>query len=145
MAKKAAYGSLLAIQRLQTGTYTDLAFVADMQGPGINIETIDVTTHDSADNFQQFLAGIADGGEVSFDLVFDPNLAGHETLYNDTAARQLHNFYLKAPGWVSTVAGGYFAFAGLLTKFDLTFPVKDKIGASVTVKVSGKPVWTKFV
>jgi hypothetical protein len=145
MAKKAAYGTKLAIQRLQTGSYTDVANVGDISGPEVSVETIDVTTHDSADFFTEFLAGIADSGDVSFDLVFDPNLAAHETIYNDVIGRQKHNFYLKMPGWVSTAAGGYIAFAGIFTKIGLTFPVKSGIMAPVTIKVSGKPVYTKFV
>lgn len=144
MAKKAAYGTKLAIQRLQTGSYTDIANLGDITGPEINVETIDVTTHDSADFFAEFLLSIADGGDVSFDLTFDPNLAAHETLYNDVAARQKHNFYLKMPGWVSTVAGGYIAFTGLFTKIGMALTVKGAMMAPVTIKVSGKPVYTKF-
>jgi hypothetical protein len=145
MAKTAAYGSKLAVQYAQTGSYLDIASVGDFSGPEISVETIDVTTHDSANNFNEFLAGMADGGEVSFDLIFDPSLAAHETLYNAVSGRLKHNFYVKFPGWVSTAAGGYLAFAGIFTKVGLSFPVKDKVGASVTLKVSGKPVYTKFV
>jgi hypothetical protein len=142
--KKAAYGSKLAIQIEQTGSYTDLASIGDISGPSISAETIDVTTHDSADAFAEFVAGMLDGGEVSTDLVFESGPSGHGTLYNAVADRQLHNFYLKLPGWVSTGAGGYFAFAGLLTAFNVTAPVKDKLGAAVTIKVSGKPVFHPF-
>ncbi len=144
MAKKAAYGSKLAVQYGQTGSYINIANIGDFSGPEIGVETIDATTHDSPDHFNEFLAGMADGGEVPFDLVFDPALAAHETLYNAVADRALHNFQIQAPGFVSTGGGGYFSFAGLFTKFGTTFPVKDKIGASVTIKVSGKPVWHKF-
>jgi hypothetical protein len=59
--------------------------------------------------------------------------------------RQKHNFYLKMPGWASTAAGGYIAFAGIFTKIGMSFPVKSGIMAPVTIKVSGKPVYTKFV
>ena len=144
MAKTAAYGSKIAVQYAQTGSYTDIASVGDFTGPDISIETIDTTTHDSADNFNEFVSGMADGGEVNFDLVFNPNDATHETLYNAVAARLKHNFYVKLPGWVSTGGGGYLAFAGVFTKMGLSFPIKDKVGASMTIKVSGKPVYTKF-
>ena len=144
MAKKAAYGTSLTIQRLQTGSYVAMTNLKDISGPEISSETIDVTTHDSADNFNEFVAGMADGGEVNFDLVFNPNDATHETLYNAVAARLKHNFYVKLPGWVSTGGGGYLAFAGVFTKMGLSFPIKDKVGASMTIKVSGKPVYTKF-
>lgn len=144
MAKAAAYGSKLAVQYAQTGSYIDLTYLGDLNGPEIGIETIDVTTHDSTDNFNEFLAGVADGGEISFDVEFDGSLAAHETLFNAVAGRVKHNFYLKLPGWVSTGGGGYWAFAGLFTKFSPTFGVKSSVKAAMTVKVSGKPVFTKF-
>ncbi|MES2706076.1 MAG: phage tail tube protein [Verrucomicrobiota bacterium] len=145
MAKKAAYGSALAVQYAQTGSYTAIASVGDFTGPEISVETIDVTTHDSADHFNEFLAGMADGGEVSFDLVFNSAAAAHETLYNAVAARLLHNFQVQLPGFTNTAGGGYFQFAGLFTKAGASFPVKDKIGMGMSIKVSGKPVFTKFV
>lgn len=144
MAKKAAYGSKLAIQLDQTGSYTDIANVGDISGPSISAETIDVTTHDSPDAFAEFVAGMLDGGEVTTDLVFDAGPSGHGSLYNAVAARGTHNFYFKLPGFVNTAGGGYFSFAGLFTAFNATAPVKDKLGASVTIKVSGKPVFHPF-
>ncbi len=140
--KTAAYGTALAIQRLQTGSYTNLTNLKDISGPDVNAEQIDVTTHDSADFFAEFVTGIADGGEVSFDVVFDPTSAAHELMYNDVAARQLHNFKLILPGGGASV--GNIAFAGVFTKMSFGAPVKDGLMASVTIKVSGKPVYTKI-
>lgn len=142
MAKKAAYGTSITIQRLQTGSYVAMTNLKDISGPEITAETIDVTTHDSADHFNEFLAGIADGGEVTFDVEFDPTSAAHETLWNDVAARQLHNFKLILPGGSGSV--GNIAFAGLLTKIGIGAPVKGSLMAPVTIKVSGKPVYTKI-
>lgn len=144
MSKRAAYGSKLAVQYEQTGSFLPIASVGDFSGPEVSVETIDVTTHDSEDAFNEFLAGMADGGEVPFDLVFDPNLAAHETLYNAVAARKLHAFQIQLPGFTNTSAGGYFAFKGLFTKAGAAFPVKDKIGMSMSIKVSGKPSFIKF-
>ena len=145
MAKQAAFGTRLSVQYNQTGEYVDLINVGDISGPEVNAETIDVTTHDSPNRFAEFISGMADGGEVSYDLVFDAASAPHAALYNAVADRKLHNFYVKAPGFVSTAAGGYWSFVGLFTKMSLSFPVTDKIGASCNIKVSGKPVFHPFV
>lgn len=145
MAKKAAYGSKLAVQFAQAGLYINIAFVGDFSGPDVNIETIDVTTHDSPDHFNEFLAGMADGGEVPFDLVFDPSLPSHADLYNAVADRFTHNFQVQLPGFVDEASGGFFQFAGIFTKFGTSSPVKDKLMASCSIKVSGKPVFTAFV
>lgn len=145
MSKKAAFGSIVSVQYLQTGSYINIAAVGDITGPEVSVEPIDVTTHDSADAFDESLPGLASGGEVSWDVVFLTDETQHETLFAAVAARGIHNFYLKLPGFVSTGDGGYFSFAGFFTKFGVTFPVKDKIGGSVTVKVTGKPVYHPFV
>ena len=144
MAKAAAFGSKIAQQRLQTGSYADIAYVGDLNGPEISVEPIDVTTHDSANAFTEYLAGLADAGEVSFDLVFDSASSAHSVLYSDVAARLMHNWQIKLPGFVNTGAGGYFAFAGFLSKIGIVLPVKDKFMASVTIKISGKPDYFLF-
>ncbi len=144
MAKKSAFGSKVAIQANQSGSYTDIANIKDITGPEITRETIDVTGHNSPDGYSEFLSGIGDGGELSFEMEFDPGLAAHDDLIDYASDGGLHNFYLKAPGWVSTSGGGYWAFAGLFTSVGQSFPVKGAIMANVTIKVSGKPVWTRF-
>lgn len=147
MAKIAAYGSALLVQYAQTGAFINIANLGDFSGPEVSVDTIDVTTHDSPDKFNEFVPGMADGGEVTFDLVFDPALAVSATLYNAVADRVKHNFRARAPGYaVATDAGGgWFAFAGFFTKFAVSNPVKDKLGATCNIKVSGKPVWVPFV
>ncbi len=144
MAKKAAYGTILSVQYGQTGSYIDLINLADISGPEEAIETIDVTTHDSPDHYNEFLPGMADGGEVAFEVQFDASNAAHETLQNAVSARLLHNFYLKLPGWTSTGTGGYWSFVGLFTKFSPSLAVKGSVTASMSVKVSGRPVFHKF-
>ena len=145
MAKKAAYGTALTMQRLQTGTYVALTNLNDITGPEVSVEPIDVTTHDSADGFGESIPGLADGGEVSFEMQFDPSSVAHETLYADVAARQMHNWRLQLPGFASTTAGGYVQFAGFLTKVGMGLPVKGSITAPISIKVSGKPTYFKFV
>lgn len=78
--KKAAYGTQLRYVDPDDSALTRVHFVADISGPGINVETIDVTTHDSPDAFSEFVPGMADGADVSFDLIFDAGATGHKRL-----------------------------------------------------------------
>jgi hypothetical protein len=80
MSKKAAYGTQLRYTDPDDSSLVRVHYVADITGPGINVETIDVTTHDSPDAFSEFVAGMADGADVSFDLIFDAGPAGHQRL-----------------------------------------------------------------
>lgn len=112
-------------------------YVADITGPEVSVEAVDVTTHDSPDRFNESLPGMADGGEVAFDLMFDPDTDGHERILALVAQRSLIEFALILPG-----ASGQFEFTGFFTKAGPTFPVKDALKASASIKVSGKPVFT---
>ena len=144
MAKSAAYGSALAIKRLQTGSFTVIAHVSDMSGPEISLENIDVTTHDSPDNYTEHVAGLRDGGTFTFELQFNNALAGHETLVSDVSAGKIHDFQLRYPGWVNEAGGGYWAFTGTFDKFTTATPVKGSITASVAIKLTQDPIFTKF-
>lgn len=145
MAKKAAYGTGLTMQRLQTGSYVSVTNLGDISGPEVSVEAVDVTTHDSADGFTESIPGLADGGEVSFEIQFDPTSAAHETLYSDAGQRKIHNWRLQIPGFLSTTAGGYVQFPGFLTNVGLNFPLKGSITAPVKIKLSGAPIYYKFV
>ncbi|MES2706077.1 MAG: phage tail tube protein [Verrucomicrobiota bacterium] len=146
MGKQAAYGTSLSyidpdfIFDPETPEETgDVVIhqVGDITGPEISVETIDVTTHDSPDGFNEFLPGMADGGELSFDLLFDPGEGGHDRILDLVKRRIPLDFTITLPG-----DSGNFAFAGLFTKAGQTFPVKDALKASVSIKVSGSPVFT---
>jgi len=136
MAKKAAYGTVLHITDPLDATLIVVAGVADIQGPGISVETIDVTSHDSPDNFAQFLAGEASAGDVTFDLFFDPNLAGHARLITMSSARTLATCSLILPG-----GGEQFNFTALVTNVGVAAAVKDALKATVKLKISGKATY----
>lgn len=119
-----------------TEVFTAIANVTSIKGPELKRETIDVTAHDSADAYMQFVGGLKDGGEVSLDLNYDP--AEHDALVSDLDDAAPRNYKLVFP--VSPVAT--WAFAAIMTEFSSEAPYDDKLSASVTLKVSGKPTIT---
>ena len=52
-------------------TFTTVAEVLNISGPSLSRDTIDVTTMDSPDEWIEFIAGLNDVGEITFDLVYD--------------------------------------------------------------------------
>lgn len=75
MSKQAAFGTRL--RYTANSGLTSVHHVADITGPSVSRETIDVTDHESPDGFREYLPGIGDGGELVFDLFFDPDTDGH--------------------------------------------------------------------
>jgi predicted secreted protein len=116
-------------------TFTAIANVTDITPPGLERETYDVTAHDSEEAWREFIGGLKDGGEVELELNYDPR--EHDSLvadFNDAAPR---NYKVVWPGTL-----GDWAFKALITNFEPEAPHDDKLAASATFKVSGKPVLT---
>ena len=56
----------------------ELASVTNISGPGLGVDTEDVTTHDQATAFEEVVATIIRSGEVTVDIVYDPAAATHD-------------------------------------------------------------------
>ncbi len=122
----------------ETEVFTTIAEVLDISGPGLSMEPVDATSHDS-DGWKEFIAGLKDGGDVSFDIQYIPSNATHKNasggvLY-DFDQRTLRNFQLVFPDSGSTT----WTFAAFVTGFEPQAPVEDKLTASLTLKISGAP------
>jgi predicted secreted protein len=138
MAGIDGFGTALARSDMASSpTFTEIANVTSISGPGISRETIDVTAHDSPDGWREFLGGLKDGGEVSFDLNWDVEEPTHEALVSDLEDSVPRDYKLVFPNDIAE-----WAFKAILTGFEASFPTDDKITASVTYKISGKPVLT---
>ena len=132
MAKYGAYGAIL-----KRGA-TTIAQVRDIGGPGISMDTIDVTTHDSTDAWREFIAGLKDGGEVSLDLVYDPDNASQTLLRTDLDARTVNTYSITLTDTTPAV----ITFSCLVTAFEPSAAVEDELGLSATLKITGEPVFT---
>jgi len=132
MAKYGAYGAIL-----KKGV-TTIAAIRDISGPSLSLDTIDVTTHDSTGAWREFIAGLKDGGEVSLELVFDPDDATQKTLRDDLIARTVNAYSITLTDTSPTVIG----FSALVTDFEPSMGVEDELSASATLKVTGAVTFT---
>lgn len=119
--------------------FTTIANVTSISGPARSRETLDVTAHDSADGWMEFVGGLKDGGEVSLEINYDPAETTHDLDddFDDTDPRNYQIVILPdTPDEVT------WDFAGILTELSDEFPYDDKMSRSMTIKISGKPVLT---
>lgn len=113
--------------------FTAIADVTNISGPGLSRETLDVTSHDSPDGWMEFLGGLKDPGEVSADINYQPS--EHDTLIDDFEDTEPRNYQLVFPDPDTTT----WTFPAILTGFEPEAPYDDKLAASLTYKLSGKP------
>lgn len=125
-----------------SAVYTTVAQVRDINGPNMSRDMVEVTSRDSTGQAKEFLAGLLDNGEVTFDLVYDPDSTTHSAsatggLITLLAAGTQNNFRVSFADSTATTA----TFAGLVQQFQPTMPLNGAQTASVTIKVSGQITW----
>ncbi len=125
MAGLAAYGTTIA-----DGTGV-LANVTSISGPGITLDTADVTAHDSADAWEEHVPTILRSGDVSLDINYDPADVTHGRILTALTTRAEIAWTLGGPV-------GAWTFAGYVTGFEPSAPHDGAITASVTIKPTGE-------
>jgi len=113
--------------------FTALANVNNISGPAFTRAVIDVTAHDSPDAWMESVGGLKDGGEITIDLNYDP--AAHDSLIADLSDTDPRSYRVVFPDTDATS----WTFPAILTGFEVTAPIDDKLTASLTYKVAGKP------
>ncbi len=111
-------------------TFTTLAEVLDIDGPSQSRDSIEVTSH-SSNGWREFIAGLKDGGEISFDLNMVPDDATQQTLRDHFDDGTVGNYQIVYPnGWQDD-------FAATITDYGTKSPVDGPVTDSVTLKISG--------
>lgn len=143
----AGYRVLIAKEILATpGTYTTFAAVKDIKGPSAKAAQIETSSRDS--QFRKYVAGMRDGGEVDFEIVFDPDLASHDptlatSVYKDWELGRMVNYKLTFPGALvtTTTATTTCVFAAFTSSFEFMAPLENALVASVKLKINGVLTW----
>ena len=115
----------------------EVAGVTNISGPGLGVDTEDVTTHDSTAAYEEVVATIIRSGEITLDIVYDPGLAIHAAatglLYR--LEDQIYSFFKLIfsddTEWESS---------GYIIGFEPGSPVAGALTASVKAKITGQPL-----
>jgi len=110
--------------------------IVDVGLPDQTVDDVDVSTSDSPDKFMEFIPGMINAGQISLQLVYEK--ANYNTVQGALGA--------DPEIWTITFPdGSTFACSGYIKANGGSSPIKDKIGQSVTLKLSGKPTFTPAV
>ena len=133
------YGAQLRVGATTAATTATvlLGGVTSMPPPPFNRDLVQVTAFDSPDATHEFIPALNDPGEFAFDINWRP---GNPTdliliaMQAETAPRVFEISFTQ----VSPVRK--YTFTGFLTAFEPGATVEEQLSASVTIKVTGKPV-----
>jgi len=116
-----------------TGT---VANVISITGPNQTRDSIDVSTMDSTSAFREFISGMLDPGEITFDVNYAGAAAGEANSLNTALTAAAETWTITFPDTSSWACSGFVTALGFGDPFD------DKITQSVTIKFSGVPTFT---
>lgn len=113
---------------------TTVAELTNISLPNYNSDDIDVTTHNSADYFREFIKGLTDAGEITLEGYF--NYTDYQTVYDALGTLSLYSATIAMPTtpsetqwlanvYVKTLEGGA--------------PFDDKVDFNASCKITGKP------
>lgn len=116
-----------------------LGGVTDIPAPPFSRGFVDVTAHDSPGGYREFIADLKDPGEVSLTLNWTPGNATDDVLMAMMAEDVPRVFEITYP---HVTPARLCTFEALLTGFEPSGQVEGALTASITLRVSGVPVWT---
>lgn len=116
-------------------TFVAVAQAMDIDGPGMETDFEDTTTHsDAADgNFKTWSPLLQDGGEIKTEVLWDPNNVAHQGITSDQTTRRQGNWRVKYPTSPQKIA----SFSGFVKNFDFKSPVKGMLKRNLVVKITG--------
>lgn len=123
--------------------YERIGRVTDIGSFTPEADEIEVTNNDSPKDDQgawkEYVSGLADGGEVEITLQFHKSDAASVwALFRKDKAFQV----IFPDGGVSPSTGSRWEFAGFIKKFGNEVEREKIVTTKLTIKVSGKPIFT---
>ena len=117
-----------------------VANVTSFTGPALSLDTVDVTSHDSPDAWEEHVPTILRTGEVTLELNYNPAEETHDATDGLPAAyeqRRLNDFELVFP--IPLPGLTTWEFSAYVTGFEPGAPHDGKLTATAALKVTGEP------
>lgn len=129
------HGSIFSIQNDNSPqTYDAMGEITGIKPPKLSQDAVDATHNQSTGKFREFIPGLRDGGEVSFDFNFIPG--------GTTKTKLLAAFMAGVKSCKITFPDSpatEWIFDAILTGLEFDDPLDDKLTGSATLKVTGQP------
>lgn len=129
------YGSLFEYSLNNGGTWNTLAEVTNITPPSDTVDVLDATHMQSPNRTREFIEGLVDPGEASFEMNFIPGSPADVAIRGFRGAGRI-SCRITWPN------GTIWTFKGIMTSYAPAAPTADKMTATVTFKVTGSLVST---
>ena len=131
------YGTKYEIKdpRLTPVAFVELAEVKNVTPGATSVDRVEATHMKSPGRRREYVAGLVDSGEASFEINWIPGNATDELIVHlmSTGATVDHR--------ITFPSGNRVTFEAQITGYERDTPMEDIMTATVTVSVSGDEIW----
>lgn len=128
------YGAQLFITN-DVAALIEVTNLISVNRPNFTVDSVDTTTHDSANATREFIAGLLDPGELNATLNYVPGDANDLLILEHIASREKRAFKITIPNETTSVD---VTGTILITTYEPDdAPIDDKRTAAFNAKVSG--------
>lgn len=119
-----------------------IGLMTSVGGINLTADSLDVTNHDNAEGFRQFIQGLRDGGSVDIEGQFDSTDAGQFAVidhYNQDDDGGIRELTISFPD------GSTWTFDAIVTALSIPgdAPVDGVLTFSATFKITGTPEFSE--
>ena len=139
MTTQAQIGFGTLFQLFESPSWVTIGEVTNISMPPLQRDAIEATHTESTEGWREFIPGLKNAGEVKVEMNFVPASDSDQRLRNTFDTDVLGQFRIVFDTPVSPTEA--ITFEGIITNYEVTGPIADKMTASVTIKVSGKATW----
>lgn len=114
--------------------------ITKLAGPGMKVDMKEATNMLSPNTFKEFIAGLREGGDITFEGNYIPKDATQLNTQADLNAGTLSTWSLTLAGTPGNTNCGIWMFSGYVSGLTPNIPLDDRITVSGSIKITGKPV-----
>lgn len=131
------HGSMFALfdDGISPPAYVDVAEVTNITPYSASQDAVDTTHSASPDRAREFIPGLVDYGEASIEMNFAPGSPSDKRIRSFLGTKKRAKFQVKFPTSPAELLQG----EAVLTGYNPSVPLDDKMTAQATWKISGKP------
>jgi predicted secreted protein len=127
-------------------TWTTVAEVGNITPPSYARDAQDATHTESTEGWREFIPGLKDGGEISCELNLVPDSNTMDMIleqFDSDVLTQVRILFADGVQTGNPPPCSKFTCSGVVTGFKPEAPMDDKMKATLTFKVSGKPAFVR--
>jgi predicted secreted protein len=130
--------------------WVTVAEVKNITPPSFARDTQEATHTESPDGYREFISGLRDAGEISVELNFVPDSDDVDLIFASFDSDELQQVRVlfadgALPGSQTSTPPtcSRFTASGFITGFPIEAPMDGAMTATITFKISGKPVFVR--